>query len=237
MHNVSFEPFTGGDEWKSLKCDGADIGMLFVSSQRWQCRDGNLSFSVLAEQAVDIPEAEASEPMAAALARIGRHLQAQQAHLIIEDLAALPEDFYQHLSGCRFLRLQSADDLPIWDKLLSLGLPIFGLSDQLMCLSLSPQVGSAFQSILFGSFYCHNALCLDMDEGPHHCKVTVQTTDACQTRVIVRGGYELQQLSGAAIDWTDSGQEGYVRFEIQAGAHWAWTQPRFVAAPQEPLLP
>ena len=235
MKNVRFEPFTGSNDLKPLLLDGETIGELFVSSQQWQCRDGILSFSVCAEQAVNIPDAEATEPMAAALARIGRHIQVQQAHLIIEDVAALPEDFYQHLSGCRFLRLRTAADLQIWDKLLSLGLPIFAWSDHLMCLSMGTDASAAFQSILFGSFYCHDAVTLDMDEGPHHCTITVQGEADCQTRVIVRGGYELQQLSGNAIDWKDSGQEGYVRFEIQAGAGWAWTQPRFVAAPQEPL--
>ncbi len=112
-----------------------------------------------------------------------------------------------------------------------MGLPIFGLRGALHCLVSSPSVLSAFQALLFGSFYASEALLVSLDEQPHACRITAEAGESLAARVIVRGGLELKTLSGPDIHWQDSGNEGYVRFELQSGDAQAWTQPRFVGIP------
>ena len=53
--------------------------------------------------------------------------------------------------------------------------------------------------------------------------------DEAEATVIIRGGHEAAHLRGAAGEWRDRGNEGYVRIALRAGADACWTQPRLIA--------
>lgn len=220
------------DKTQLQVCHGEQLlGHIFTCFVEWTCRDGALRVYCLSMDELAPPQAESTEPRIAALARLGQWARAHDAQLVIDGLDQYDESFYQHITVCRFLMIHNQQDIAVWDRVLSMGLPIFGMRGALHCLVRTPSVLSAFQALLFGSFYASDGLSISLDEQPHACRITSQDGKALQARVIVRGGMELKELSGADIDWKDSGQEGYVRFELQSDQAQAWTQPRFVGIP------
>jgi hypothetical protein len=221
-----------GDDPGAVSVEGAICGHLSVQRCCWSCRDGQLDYAVLSLNAVALPAAEPSEPIAAALARLSQQLRGSGAYLIIESLSRLDPAVHQHCGGCRFLRLETQADRDIWDKLLSLGLPVYGLSERVYCSMSKPQLPELLQNLVFGACYCSNGLELKLEESPRGCSITA--AQELRARVIVRGGLEVVTLSGQTVNWTDQGNEGYVRLEVEAAAgQWAWTQPRFVAGPEQ----
>ncbi len=211
--------------------DGQDFG-LSCQAVNWTCRDGELNLRIVSLETLELPSSEASEPRAAALARIAQHVRAHQAYLIIEQISDIDEAFYTHLSACRFVRIHNDSDREIWDRLLSMGLPIYGLSESIYCDVSNPLPASLLSALLFGAYYCSDGLLLSIDEGPQHCFITSE--ESLTAQVIIRGGMEAQQLNGTEIKWQDSGQEGYVRFELRGESGQAWTQPRFVSVVEAP---
>lgn len=223
-----------GPEPGSLYVNDSVCGRLTVQPQQWTCRDGSLRFSVLALEELSLPQPESSEPLVAALARVQQAVKQRGGWLIIEALTALDPQLHQHCTGCRFLRLEEAEDRRIWDALLSLGLPIYALSEQIYCQLSQPRPLQALQALLFGAFYCSNGLAVTLDESPQGC--SIHADQDLEARVIVRGGLEAATLQGSSIVWQDSGHEGYVRIEAETpdGDWWLATQPRFVGGAAVP---
>ena len=219
------------DQW-SVQAGDACIGHLHAALVSWTCRDGALHLRLLSAEPLALPASEATEPRVAALARLAQFARAQGAYLILEQIASYDAEFYPHLNVCRFLALADDQDAQLWDAVLSLGMPMFAVRDDLFVDLMRPTVFNALQALLFGAYYCSNGMLLQLDERPHSCRVASLSDEVLSARVIVRGGMEIGQLQGTQIERDDQGNEGYVRLEIAAGEKQAWTQPRFVGMPE-----
>lgn len=218
-------------KWPVLADDDC-IGHLCAVPIHWSCRDGDLYVRLLSHAEIPLPQAEPSEPRLAALARLAQHARAHDAYLILEKIASYDSEFYPHLNVCRFLSIEQDEDAQLWDAVLSLGMPIFAMRDDIFVELMRATTLNALQALLFGAYYCSNGLHLELDERPHACRVASLQGHRMDARVIVRGGMEVEQLQGQTIQRDDRGSEGYIRLEISAAGKQAWTQPRFVGMPE-----
>ena len=208
------------------------VGELHSRRLAWDCADAPLAAQLLATEAFDPPPAEASEPVAAAIARLVRWAAARGAVLALtRPGTALGEARMPLAQGVRLVGIARDEDERCWDAALSLGLPLYGLRGDLR-LDLSGSrrrdAGAVLLALAYGLYTCGEGL------QPHELQEDRAGVswhferDDVQAAVIVKGGFEAAVIDGARGAWRDRGSEGYVRIAFTAGDGRCWSQPRLV---------
>jgi hypothetical protein len=185
---------------------------------------------VVFPEALPLPVAEASEPVAGALARIHQAIQGTGALLILRNpAAAFGPSRMSFADGVRLLAIESEEDEACWDVALTLARPVYGLRGAIRCQVLQPHPASVLSALAYGLFVCEESLSLSsLQEDRSGVSWQCERDDATAS-VIIRDGFEVASIPGRGGSWSDSGKEGYVRVVIRAGTAACWTQPRFVA--------
>lgn len=221
---VTFSPLSA-DETIALSSGGS----LWTRRLDWRCDGVRLRLQVIGLDRIELPEAEPSEPVPGALARVVGALRGSGALLALLDPAsALGPGRVLYAEGVRLFGIVTPADEACWDEALSAGRPIYGLRGTIACELARPSPASALAALAYGAFTCEEGLSptlLDEDRAG----VRWRFPDATEATVIVRGGYEAVRTAGTNGEWRDRGGEGYVRVAFASPAGRCWTQPRFVA--------
>ena len=211
--------------------DGSIQAELFAWVDAWTCADARLDALVLAPEAFSTPQAEASEPVAGAIARLARLAQNVGGVLAIRNPStALGADRVALAQGVRLFGIGCAQDEACWDAALSAGLPVYGVRDQLridVSQARRRDAGAVLLSLAYGLFTCGDGLQPEQlveDRGG----VAWRFAETVATAVMVKGGFEADRINADHGSWRDRGSEGYVRLVAEAGERRCWTQPRLV---------
>jgi hypothetical protein len=205
-------------------------GSLAVARLDWACADARLRLRILAAEPLPVPAVEASEPAAAALARVARSLAGSGALLLLADPAAtFAGERIAHAAGCRLMAIPDESATASWDGLLASGQPCYGLHARVVCSVLRPDPASVLCALGFGSFRCEDGLAATaLAEDRQGVDLELERESVIS--VVVRGGFVASSVRARSLRWRDHGHEGVVRIEARAddGGR-CWTQPRLVA--------
>jgi hypothetical protein len=210
---------------------------LWTRRLQWMCRDKRVDVQVIFAEALELPEAEPSEPPEGAIARLERAVAGTGALLLLRNPAeAFGAERIGYAVGTRLFAIADEADEACWDAMLTLGQPIYGVRGTVVCEALRPQAASVLSALAYGQFVCEEGLALKrLDEDRERVAWDAGREDA-EATVLIRGGYEAARLRGASGEWRDRGSEGYVRVTIRSGAGTCWTQPRLIM-PKAPTKP
>lgn len=218
---------------QALSIDGTPRPLeLWHQRLTWQCRDGAIDLRILAAEALVLPEAEPSEPVPGAIARVVAAVAGHGALIVLANPAvALGPERMAFATGIRLLGIASEEDQACWDALLALGQPCYGVRDEVVAEVINPRPAGLLSALAYGVFYCHDALePIALDETPHG--VAWRMDQPVSASVIGRGGFELASMHGTTGSYADTGTEGTVRVVLTSDQGTCWTQPRFVAPRQ-----
>ncbi|MBA2481717.1 MAG: hypothetical protein H0V44_13725 [Planctomycetes bacterium] len=205
------------------------VAKLWSRRIAWRCRDHVLDLQILAAEELPLPEAEPTEPVAGAVARIVKALAGSGALALLRDPAvALGPERIAFAEGLRLFAIASEADEACWDTMLSLGQPVYGVRGTLACEVMRPRPASVLSALAYGLFTCEEGLSLRLHEDRAGVAYEVDRDDAVGT-VIIRNGFEATRLTGRRGEYRDLGTEAYVRLVVRAGTAVCWTQPRFIA--------
>lgn len=217
-------------EGEVLTVHGGDRPMaLWHRRLSWRCRDAVLDLRILASTAVPVPEAESSEPVPGAIARVVAAVAGHGALILLANpAAALGAARMAFAEGVRLVGISTPADLACWDALLGLGQPCYGIRDEVVAEAMLPRPASMLSALAYGAFTCHDGLePISLEETPQRVAWTMDRP--VTATVIGRGGFELATSTGTAGSYADRGTEGTVRVVLAATDATCWTQPRFVA--------
>ena len=205
---------------------------LWSHAARRRCRDGELAFRLIGADPVAVPEAEASEPVVGALARLLQACRGSGTLVMLENPAqAFGTERIPLTEGVRLFALHSDEDVACWDAILSLGQPIYGVRGMVAMEVMTAHPAGIVSALAYGLFTCDEGLSLT---GLHEDRAGVAYASDRETTatVVIRGGFESVELHGAAgeqVRYVDRGGEAYVRLVItDRDGNRCWTQPRFV---------
>lgn len=195
----------------------------------WTCAGIPLDLRVIAAEPLPLPEAEASEPVPGAIARVVQAVAGQGALVLLANpAAALGAARMAYAAGVRLLGIASEADEACWDALLATGQPCYGVRGEVVVEVINPRPAGVLSALSFGVFYCHEGLEPEaLDEDPRG--IAWRLAGSAEASVIGRGGFELARSRGATGSYVDRGNEGCVRLVLRDGASACWSQPRFVA--------
>lgn len=205
-------------------------GSLAATRLDWACADARLRLRIISTDPVRAPEPEASEPAAAALARVARSLAGSGALLLLADPAgAFPGERIAHAAGCRLMAIPDESATASWDGLLASGQPCYGLHARVVCSVLRPDPASVLCALGFGAFHCEDGLAVTALAEDRR-GVELELAHEAVISVVVRGGFVASSVRARSLRWRDGGHEGVVRIEARSddGGR-CWTQPRLVA--------
>jgi hypothetical protein len=227
---LSFEPLSADAE-VIVRAGERESCRLWATRIDWRCRDAPLSVRILAAEPLDLPEAEPSESVPGALARLAAVVRGTGAVLILLNPAqALGAERIAYAEGIRCFVIASDEDEACWDAMLSTGRPVYGIRGTVSCEVERPTPHAALSAMAYGLFTCGEGLeLLRFSEHSHGVSYAVAPGSGAQAAVIVSGGFRAQTIAGDAGEWTDRGNERYVRLVITARQGRCWTQPRFIA--------
>lgn len=212
----------------SIPIDGAE-GALWQARLWWPCSDARLDLRVLAAEALALPDAEPSEPVAGAIARVVAATAGSHALLLLANPAeALGPSRIALADGVRLFAITSEADLACWDAVLALGIPVYGVRGTLVADLVRARPANFLSALAYGGVLC----CEGMEpEALLEDRSGVRWTlpSAGEAAVIVRQGFEVAHQTGREGSWVDRGNEAYVRVELRTAAGSCWTQPRFIA--------
>lgn len=209
--------------------DGVVVSSLWSHVLTWHCRGGTVSGQILAAEPIELPTAEATEPVAGLLARVIQALHGHGGLLLLRH----PAQVFSHeqialAHGVRLFEITTSDDEARWDALLSQGQPVYGVRGTLACACRTPHPGAVIAALAYGTFTCEENLPVTtLDETNRG--VSWVLPRSCTAKVVIRDGFEAASISGEQGQWQDRGHEGYVRVVFHAADGHAWTQPRFIA--------
>lgn len=221
-------------EQSELAVANGDAMQLHQRHARWQCRDGEWDFCVISAAPLpELPTAEPSEPLPGAIARCVAWARNYDAWVVLNDAEALGPLPLDHLLGIRLLRIDSPERLRLWDRLLSAGMPVYGLRGRLSIQHRIASARSLHSALGFGAFCCEDGLTLtDWQEDRSGIELVLAEEGSLRTRVVIRDGFEVDPLEGSSVRYQDRGHEGYVRLVVERdGEAGVWTQPRMIAPP------
>jgi len=212
----------------SVPIDGAD-GALWQARLEWQCSDARLDLRVLAAEPVDMPEAEASEPVAGAIARVVAATKGSHALILLANPnEALGPARIALADGVRLFAITQEADLACWDAALALGVPVYGVRGCLVADLVRARPANLLSALAYGGALCCDGLePVALLEDRHGVRWTLPVPG--EGAVIVRQGFEIARIAGSEGQWIDRGNEGYIRMELRTAAGNCWTQPRFIA--------
>lgn len=222
-----------GPELPVLDEDGVAVAGLWQARLAWRCADALLRARVVADRPHRLPEAEPSEPVPGALARLLRACPPPGALLALENPAqALGVERIHYARGVRLFGIAGAGDEACWDAALSEAQVVYGVRGELRC-RLEPPGPPAPLDVLaalgFGAFTAGDGLQVEeLEEDPGGVRWRLPDVADPRAAVIVAGGFEAARLRGRAGAWRDTGREGYVRLVLAGGGGRCWTQPRMV---------
>lgn len=198
----------------------------------WRCKDGELEVQVIAPEPIDLPEAEASEPVPGAIGRLVRAIMGSGVLLMLRNPAtSVGAEKIAFAEGARLFAITTAADEAAWDAMLTLGQPVYGVRGTIACACRTAHPGAVISALAYGTFTCEEGLPVAvLDESRQGVKWSLPQ-DA-ETVVIIRNGFEAGHIKGTAGEWRDRGSEGYVRLVMRSSRGTAWTQPRFIAPVQ-----
>ncbi len=212
-----------------LDSHGQAACSLWTQVAHWSCKDAGLDIQVIAPEAVDLPEPEASEPAAGAIARLVRAISGSGGLLLLRNPAAAFGTLrIGYAQGVRLFAIAEEADEQCWDAMLSLGQPVYGVRGTIACACRTAHPGAVISALAYGTFTCEEGLEVAvLDESRVGVRWTLPV--AAATTVLVRDGFEAGRIQGTSGEWRDGGSEGYVRLVMRSDGGSAWTQPRFVA--------
>lgn len=228
-------PLLGSDATHPLCGDDDDApqGTLTTRAIGWDCADGRLDATVIGAGPLPSPAGDASEPTAAAIARLVHVARAADAILALDHPAiALGPERMALAQGVRLFGITTDADEACWDAALSAGLPVYGLRGGLridLGAARRRDATAALLALAYGLFTCGEDLHPTMLEETRS-GVAWRFPQPVTTRVIVRDGFEADRHTGAAGAWRDRGTEGYVRLVFSRDDRCCWSQPRLVMA-------
>jgi hypothetical protein len=188
-----------------------------------------MDLRVLAAEPMAMPEAEASEPVAGAIARVVAATKGSHALLLLANPAeALGPARIALADGVRLFAITSEADLACWDAALALGVPVYGVRGCLVADLVRARPANLLSALAYGgALSCDGLEPAVLLEDRHGVRWALPT--AGEGAVIVRQGFEIARIAGTEGQWIDRGNEGYIRIELHAAAGTCWTQPRFIA--------
>jgi hypothetical protein len=206
------------------------LGALWSAPLRWTCRGTLLDLRVIAAEAVVLPDAEPSEPVESAVARVLQAIAGQGALLAVLNVGeAFGPDRITFTEGVRLFAISTPADVGCWDAALSRGLPVYGLRGTIAADVLTPRPTGVISALAYGLFLCEEGLRLThFNEDRAGLTWTCAESDAVAT-VVARGGFEIATIPGPTGSWQDLGNEAYVRVVVRRGDGACWTQPRFIS--------
>jgi hypothetical protein len=229
---VTADLFADGSSIPILDGAGAVCANLWTQAGTWACRDAPLEFRVYAPEAIALPEAEPTEPVVGALARLLQALRGTGAVLMLGNPAtALGPQRILYAEGVRLFAISDPADEAAWDALLAHGQPVYGVRGLATLEVMRPTAQAVLSALSYGLFTADEGLTLS---GLHEDRAgVVYVADRPTTAtVIIRGGFEAGTLTGTAgepVRYVDSGKEASVRLVIRdAAGNRCSTQPRFV---------
>jgi hypothetical protein len=225
-----FEPLVGEGE-VIVRSGAAEACRLWATTLDWTCRDAPLSVRILAAEALDLPRAEPTESVPGALARLAASVRGTGAILILLNPAqALGPERIAYAEAVRCLAIETDGDEACWDALLTAGLPVYGVRGTVWCDVKKASPHAALSAMAYGMYTCGEGLELArFTEHSHGVNYHVAPGSGAQAAVIVSGGFRAAAIVGDDGEWTDAGNERYVRLVISARQGRCWTQPRFIA--------
>jgi hypothetical protein len=225
-----FEPLVGADE-VIVRGGQAEACRLWAATVDWNCRDAPLSVRFLAAEALDLPRAEPTESAPGALARLAASVRGTGAILILLNPAqALGPERIAYAEGVRCMAIETDEDEACWDALLTAGLPVYGVRGTVWCEVKRANPQAVLSALAYGLYTCGEGLELArFTEHSHGVSYHVAPGSDAQAAVIVSGGFHAAAIVGDDGEWTDTGNERYVRLVISARQGRCWTQPRFIA--------
>jgi len=212
----------------SVPIDGAQ-GALWQARMDWLCSDARLDMRVLAAEAVELPAAEPSEPVAGAIARLVAATRGSHALLLLGNPGqALGTSRVALAEGVRLFAVATETDMACWDAALALGMPVYGVRGCLVVDLVRARPANLRSAMAYGGMLCCEGLEPEaLLEDRNGVRWTLPSTG--EGVVIIRQGYEVARVAGREGAWIDRGNEGYVRVELHTDAGTCWTQPRFIA--------
>jgi hypothetical protein len=225
---LRFRPLAS--ETDRIPVDGGPAGLaLWQARLNWSCRGVPLALRMIGVEPIAVPDAEPSEPVPGAIARVVRAVAGNGALVLLENPdVALGVGQIAFAEGVRLFSIAAPADEACWDALLTLGQPCYGVRDEVVVEVVNPRPASIISALAFGVFYCHDGLeplSLDEDREGVRWRTAVPTNGS----VIGRGGFELASSTGSEGAWADRGNEGSVRVVLRSPVGSCWTQPRFIA--------
>jgi hypothetical protein len=204
-------------------------GSVWQARLEWRCSDGPLDLRVLAAEPVELPDAEPSEPVAGAIARVVAATRGSHALLLLANpAAALGAERIALADGVRLFAIASEADLACWDAALALGVPVYGVRGTVVTDLVGARPANLLSALAYGGALCCEGLepvaLLEDRAG-----VRWTLPEDGEGAVIVRQGFEVARIAGREGAWVDRGSEAYVRVELSTPAGRCWTQPRFIA--------
>ena len=227
------EDGTAAEGWREIPIPLADSGkFLWSAAARWRCRGVELALRVVAAEPLGLPEAEATEPVVGAIARLLQAVSGQGALVILENPAtALGPERILFAEGVRLFGIATEADMACWDGMIGTGQPVYGVRGTTTLELDRIHPATAISALAYGLFTSDEGLTLD---GLHEDRAGVAyvAPRATSAEVVIRGGFTAGTLTGAAgatVAWKDRGNEVVVRLAISDDAgNRCFTQPRFV---------
>jgi len=212
----------------SVPIDGAE-GALWQARLDWRCSDARLDLRVLAAEPMAMPNYEASEPVAGAIARVVAATKGSHALLLLANPAeALGATRIALADGVRLFAITRDADVACWDAALALGVPVYGVRGCLVADLVRARPANLLSALAYGgALSCDGLEPEALLEDRQGVRWTLSA--AGEGVVIVRQGFEMARIAGREGQWIDRGNEGYVRVELHTADGACWTQPRFIA--------
>jgi hypothetical protein len=207
---------------------GSEAVALWQARLAWNCRGTPLDLRILAPEALPLPAAEPSEPVAGAIARCVQVFAGSGALLLLANPAvALGPARIAFAQGVRLFAIATAADEATWDAALALGQPVYGVRGTVVAEVLRPRPANLLSALAFGAFHCAEGLDCRIEDSP---RGVVWTCDrAVAASVLGKGGFEVAHHDGPAGSYQDRGNECVVRVVLRTDDGGAcWTQPRFI---------
>ncbi len=226
---LRFMPLANHDGHLPVRDDqGRERVSLIVRDIDWQCADAGLRLRIFAVESPELPDVEASEPVAGALARILRALSGTGALVaLLNPSVAFGVGRMALAEGVRLLAVADPADEACWDALLATAVPVYGLRGLALVDVLSPHPASVLSALAYGVFLaCDGLEPRTYDEDRTGMRWTTQ--ESVEASVFAKGGYEVQTGFGTAGAYQDQGTEAYVRLQLRSPAGVCLGQPRFI---------